>query len=307
MPVLVGESAAIRELRKAVDVVRNARATVLVTGETGTGKGLVARCLHASSRGPFVHVDCASLSPTVIESELFGHERGAFTGAHASRRGRLEQAGRGTLFLDEVAEIEPALQAKLLRVLQDREFERVGGSRRVPFLARVVAATNRDLGEEMAAGRFRRDLYYRLQVVELHVPPLRERGGDVRLLFEWALRRVHAAARPAVAEDFLPALEQRAWPGNVRELLNLVERLVVSGTPEPWDAGAIGSLLTGAAASPAAAPLSAPGSRSAFHARERTEIAALLAHHRWNVSAAARSAGLSRGSLRRRMARLGLR
>src|SRR5690606_926439 len=181
LAALVGCSPAMAALRAALRRSAASDASVLVTGETGTGKGLVARVLHAASpraAGPFVHVDCAALAPSVIESELFGHERGAFTGADAPRVGRLEAAA-GTLFRDEIAGLEPRRKAKLLRVLQERAFERVGGTRTLPLTARVVAATNRDLRRAIAAGAFRADLYYRLQVIELALPPLRARREDL--------------------------------------------------------------------------------------------------------------------------------
>jgi len=326
---LVGESLGITSLRQALRAVAATRSTVLVTGETGTGKGLLARLLHeASLRGGssgrleaprFVHVDCASLSATVIESELFGHERGAFTGAAERRAGRLEWAGAGTVFLDEVAEIAPPLQAKLLRVLQDRCFERVGGNRTLPLRARVVAATNRDLGLEIEAGRFRPDLYYRLQVIELNVPPLRARPGDVALLLRAALMRHFdevGRRRPRIESDFLAGLDAHDWPGNVRELFNLVERLAVERPAGPWRAEDLEGRLQSRHRVPrstSAFEASAEGksvaehrSRVGFQERERDLLASQLERHRWNVSATARALGISRGALRGRMARLGL-
>ena len=309
---LVGESPAIEALRRAMRAVAPTRSTVLVTGETGTGKGLVARLLHELSRppdgsrdGPFVHVDCASLSPTVIESELFGHERGAFTGAVERCIGRFERAGHGTVFLDEIADVEPGLQAKLLRVLQDRVFERVGGGESLALRARVVAATNRDLDAEIRAGGFRADLYYRLQVVELRLPPLRERPDDLPLLlraFVEGLYQGRPGARPAIADDLAKRLAAHPWPGNVRELRNVVERLSVLRPRGPWRARDLDGML---ARRPDVAP--PPVSRAAFERRERAELERVLVAHRWNVSAAARSLGISRGALRGRLARLGLR
>jgi DNA-binding NtrC family response regulator len=302
---LVGESVGIDALRGAIRAVAASRSTVLVTGETGTGKGLVARLIHElSGEATFVHVDFASLSPTVIESELFGHERGAFTGAAERRVGRFERAGTGTVFLDEVADVAPSLQAKLLRVLQDRTFERVGGDETLRLRARVVAATNRDLAREIEAGRFRADLYYRLQVVELRVPPLRQRRSDVALLFRAAVADLHEArgkSVPAISQAFFDRLVSHAWPGNVRELRNVAERFSVAKPEGPWRVADLDDLLAAVAPNHAAA-----GSRSDFEAYERRELEDVLSAHRWNVSAAARSLGVSRGSLRGRMARLGL-
>ena len=230
---LAGDSAAIARLRQSLRRVARADATVLLRGETGTGKGLVARLLHdASTRAaaPFAHVDCAALAPSVIESELFGHERGAFTGADACRAGRLEAAAGGTLFLDEIAELEPRLQAKLLRALQDRTFERVGGARTLTLQARVVAATHRDLRRMVADGSFRADLYFRLQVFEVTLPPLRERLDDIPALVARGLAAIAArsgGAPPHCTAAFVDALALHRWPGNVRELWNLLERSVV--------------------------------------------------------------------------------
>ena len=321
---LVGASAAIRRLRKLLEQVARTRATVLLVGETGTGKGHAARHLHRVSREhdqPFVHVDCASLSPSVIESELFGHERGAFTGAHERRIGRFERAGEGTIFLDEIAELAPELQAKLLRVLQEREFERVGGATPLPVRARVVAATNRDLRAEIRARRFRADLFYRLQVCELRLPALRERIEDLPALLAFALDRVaperaagdraETRSPPFLSDGFVARLAGHDWPGNVRELQNLVERLAISNPAGPWTAFDVDAVLaagTNDATAVADAPDTSlpPGSRRRFEAAEREELAQALRRHRWNVSAAARSLGLSRGTLRGRMARLGL-
>jgi DNA-binding NtrC family response regulator len=241
----------------------------------------------------------------VIESELFGHERGAFTGAGERRVGRLERAGTGTLFLDEIADVEPRLQAKLLRVLQDRAFERVGGGQTLPFRARIVAATNRDLAREIEGGRFRADLYYRLQVVELHVPPLRARLSDLPLLVRDLAAR--QARDPEIREAFLARLRAHDWPGNVRELANLVERLCVARPEGPWHAellDELGQPLRGRARPAELADARTP--RQRFDEQERAALEELLAAHRFNVSAAARSLGISRGALRGRMRRLGL-
>ncbi|HUS66410.1 MAG TPA: sigma-54 dependent transcriptional regulator [Kofleriaceae bacterium] len=230
---LVGRSEPMRRLFRVVERAAEADSTVLVTGESGTGKELVARAIHRLGRraaGPFVAVNCAALSEGLLESEIFGHERGAFTGAHKTKIGRLEQADGGTLFLDEVGELSPGVQTKLLRALAERCFERVGGLQTIRVDLRVVAATHRELVRLVEEGRFREDLFYRLNVVTVHVPPLRERPGDVRLLAELFLKE--KAAEEGVAEkrlspEALAVLEAHDFPGNVRELENLIERAVV--------------------------------------------------------------------------------
>ncbi len=231
---IVGQSAAIRDVLTLAAKVAPTRSTVLITGESGTGKELVARAIHLGSERrdmPFVSVNCASLNPGVLESELFGHEKGSFTGAVAMRRGRFELAQGGTLFLDEVGEISPEIQVKLLRVLQERVVERVGGTESIPVDFRLITATNKDLVAEVAAGRFREDLFYRLNVINIHVPPLRERREDIPLLAIHFLRRsTEEAGRTDLrgftpqAMDYLSAYE---WPGNVRQLENVVERCAV--------------------------------------------------------------------------------
>jgi two-component system NtrC family response regulator len=232
-PNIVGDSRGMQEILALVKRVAASRATVLVTGESGTGKELIARAIHLSSaraNKTFISVNCAALTETLLESELFGHERGAFTHAVAMRKGRFELADSGTLFLDEVAEMSPALQVKLLRVLQEMEFERVGGTRTIKVDVRVVAASNRDLREETEAGRFREDLFYRLNVVHLHMPPLRQRQEDIPLLAahfikKYALENVRGQVR--ITPESLKALVQYPWPGNVRELENVIERAVI--------------------------------------------------------------------------------
>jgi two-component system response regulator HydG len=230
---LVGRSEAMRRVLEQIRKVAPTDATVLVLGESGTGKELVARAIHAQGprrEGPFVPVSCAALPEALLESELFGHERGAFTGAIRRKLGRFELAHEGTLFLDEVGEIPPAVQAKLLRVLQERRFERVGGEEPVEVDVRVVSATHRDLAAMVASGRFREDLYYRLAVVPLSLPSLRERPGDVEELARWFLEK-HAARLGRRMREFTPEalalLRGHAWPGNVRELENVVEQALV--------------------------------------------------------------------------------
>jgi two-component system, NtrC family, response regulator AtoC len=230
---IVGSAPAMIEVYKTVAQVAPTTAAVLIVGESGTGKELVARAIHAKSpraQKPFVAVNCAALPESILESELFGHEKGAFTGAASSKRGLFEEANGGTLFLDEVGDISPKMQVQLLRVLQESEIRRVGGTDTVRVDARVVAATNRDLKADVAAGRFREDLYFRLQVVTVRVPPLRERKQDIKLLVHHFLAK-HAERLkrpvPRVAADALEALETYAFPGNVRELAHIVERAML--------------------------------------------------------------------------------
>jgi two-component system NtrC family response regulator/two-component system response regulator HydG len=219
-----------------VDQVAPSRATVLLTGESGTGKELVANAIHQRSpraNGPFIKLHCAALAESLLESELFGHERGSFTGAMARKDGRFQLADGGTLFLDEIGEISPAIQVKLLRFLQEREFERVGGTQTIRVDVRVIAATNRSLPEEVAKGRFREDLYYRLNVVALEMPPLRDRKTDIPALVRFFLDRYakeNGKAIEDVAPEALALLSAYDWPGNVRELENAIERAVVLAT-----------------------------------------------------------------------------
>ncbi|PIE05079.1 MAG: transcriptional regulator [Spirochaetales bacterium] len=230
---LLGRSAAMQRVFDVISQVAPTRASVLVTGESGTGKELVTNALHAASPrkdAPLVKVHCAALSESLLESELFGHEKGAFTGAAAQRKGRFELADGGTVFLDEIGEIDPSVQIKILRVLQERSFERVGGEKTIHVDVRIIAATNRDLKQEVDAGRFREDLYYRLNVVNIHLPALRERADDIPLL---AARFLEDVARDngKDVQGFEPkaamALRSYSWPGNIRELRNVVESAVV--------------------------------------------------------------------------------
>jgi two-component system, NtrC family, response regulator AtoC len=231
--ILIGDSPPMQAVYKVVGRVARSDATVLVSGETGTGKELVATVIHRNSTysaGPLIKVNCAALPETLLESELFGHEKGAFTGAIGQRKGRFELANKGTIFLDEVGEMTLATQKKLLRVLQEREFERVGGTTSVKVDTRVVAATNKDLPREIEIGNFREDLYYRLNVIAIELPPLRERHGDIPLLVEHFLHkhRYGRSSAPArISQEAMARLLTHDWPGNVRELENTVERAVI--------------------------------------------------------------------------------
>lgn len=231
--IMVGNSKAIKGVFKAIGAVADSRATILLEGESGTGKELVARAIHVSGRyaqSPFVPVVCSALTPTLLESELFGHEKGAFTGAYQRKSGKFEQAQGGTLFLDEIAEITPETQVKLLRFLQEKEFQRVGGSETLRSEVRVVAATNRDLSAMVGKGLFREDLFFRLKVVTIRIPPLRERKEDIPLLVQYFLEKICREADkplPAVPTWAMEMLMNHSWPGNVRELENTIRRAVL--------------------------------------------------------------------------------
>jgi two-component system response regulator AtoC len=222
-----------REIQGVVEQAARADVTVLICGETGVGKELVARAIHVHSprrREPFVKVNCAAVPRELLESELFGHERGAFTGAHQRKPGRFELADRGTIFLDEIGELHPALQAKLLHVLQDGEFSRVGGQNNLTVDVRVICATNRELAREVAGGRFREDLFYRLNVINILVPPLRERREEIPGLVQYFVQRYSRLfnfPEPEISDDSMAALIQYGWPGNIRELENFVKRMIV--------------------------------------------------------------------------------
>jgi len=230
---LVGESAAIRQVYQVVEKVANTPSTVLITGESGTGKELVARALHDNSSrraGPFIKINCAAIPKTLMESELFGYEKGAFTGAVGSKPGRFELAHGGSLFLDEIGEIPVEMQVKLLRVLQESEFERVGGIKTIKVDVRLITATNRDLAAEITTGGFRDDLYYRLNVVPIHLPPLRERREDIPLLVDHFIARFNERLKKQIAGAAPEALERlvsHQWPGNIRELENVIERTIL--------------------------------------------------------------------------------
>jgi two-component system, NtrC family, nitrogen regulation response regulator NtrX len=305
---LIGDSAAMGEVRALIDRVGPTEARVLVTGESGTGKELVAAAIHAASRRAgraFVTVNCAAIPRDLVESEMFGHERGSFTGATERRLGRFELAHEGTLFLDEVGDLSGEAQAKLLRTLESGELQRIGAERSLRVDVRLVAATNRRLEEEVQEGRFREDLFFRLNVFPLHLPPLRERLEDLPALVAHLSERV----RPRHAATFTPAaleaLASYAWPGNVRELANLVERLTILSGPTVDDA-AVRQVLRGG---PAAVPsLPSPGRplNEALDDFERRVIGAALAQADGNVAEAARALQTDRANLYRRMRRLGL-
>ncbi len=309
----IAESPAMQETVRAAQRIAKSKGTVLVTGESGTGKERIAQMIHQESNragAPFVRVNCAALSENLLESELFGHEKGAFTGAIKSREGRFELADGGTLLLDEIGEISPALQAKLLRVLEEEEFERVGGTATIKVDVRVIATTNRDLAAEVKAGRFREDLYYRLHVLPIHVSPLRERAKDVLPLARHFL--THFARTQGTNELTLStAAEQKllqwTWPGNVRELENVLQRAVVltqGTTIEPTDiafgaaTGPVGVLQGGLDSIPAALPSLANRPLADI---EREAILETLASTGGNKTEAARRMGVSARTLSNKM------
>lgn len=309
--VLVGKSAAMQDVERLVQRVAPTDATVLLVGETGVGKELVARAIHQNSErrdGPFVAVDCASLVEGLFESEMFGHTRGAYTGATETTTGKFELAHGGTLFLDEVGNISRDGQAKLLRAIQEREVSRVGSNRRVRVDVRIVAATNNDLLRDIREGRFRQDLFFRLSVVPIQVPPLRERGGDIVLLAEHFLRRHRSRRNPRVVaftDAALVALNGYRWPGNVRELENAVERALVMARGDHIDANDL--LFFGSSLAPSEACVDEGIEGTGILARaERREIERVLRSCGWQQTRAAALLGISRKTLREKIRRYGL-
>ena len=327
---LVGQSPAIRQIYAVVEKVANTPSTVLISGESGTGKELIARALHENSArhaAPFIKINCAAIPKTLMESELFGYDKGAFTGAVGAKPGRFELAHGGTLFLDEIGEIPVEMQVKLLRVLQESEFERVGGIKTIKVDVRLVTATNRDLLAEVGAGAFREDLFYRLNVVPIHIPPLRERHEDIPLLAEHFIAKFNDRLKKeitAVTPEAIERLVAYQWPGNIRELENLMERTMlfcegpeirVSDLP-PEVAGAPVS-----SAAPATLPVATAGEEAARPAPESLKEAVRAETERvereliqraldataGNVTQAARKLKISRKSLQTKMKELGLR
>jgi len=321
--ILIGRSPAMVEVFKEIGRVARTEMTVLLMGESGTGKELVARAIHANSgraRGPFITVNMAAIPRDLMESELYGHERGAFTGAAERRPGKFELAGGGTLFLDEIGEMPVEMQAKLLRVLQEREIDRVGGSRPLPVDVRIVAATNADLARAVEEGRFRRDLYYRLAVVPIRLPPLREREGDVVLLARHFVAKYgeQLRGRPlALAKDAEPLLLGHAWPGNVRELQNVIQRVLLKLPGARLTARDLAGLLPSSATAERGlgnfveSMLDAPEPSGGRYATvlasvEAPLIAAALARTKGNQLRAAALLGMNRNTLRERMRVLGM-
>jgi DNA-binding NtrC family response regulator len=314
---IIGRSPAMVRVFELIKKAARSEANILVLGESGTGKELVARAIHANSERaskPFVPVDCASLPEHLLESELFGHEKGAFTGAVKTKSGLIEMADHGTLFLDEIGELPLALQSKFLRALQERNIRRVGGTGLIDVDMRVVSATNRDLREEIAKGRFREELYYRINVIAIELPPLRERAGDVPLLAHAFLKKYARGQPLALDEAALAALEAYAWPGNVRELQNVIERASVladGATVRPCD---LPDYMLHRTAAPGTPPASTadgllPTTRTDLPLKQAKEqwmealegsyLRELLERHQGNISAAAKAAGIDRKTFHR--------
>jgi two-component system nitrogen regulation response regulator NtrX len=312
---LVGESEAMRKLRAEIAAAGPTNASVLISGENGSGKEIVAREIHRHSRRegkPFVAVNCAAIPEELIESELFGHERGAFTGAVGKRRGRFEMADGGTLFLDEVGDMSPRTQAKILRVLEEREFERVGGGEKIRTDVRILAATNRNLPKEVAAGRFREDLYFRLNVFPIFVPALRDRKEDIPPIASHFIEEIcgeQGKETKKLSAEAMRRLLAHSWPGNIRELRNVVERLVILSAGHRVEEDTVRRVLT--AEPPSAEPTAAQAFdeenfREATLAFEKAYLERKLRENDFNVSRTAEKLGLDRTSIHRKMKQLGI-
>jgi two-component system, NtrC family, response regulator AtoC len=307
-------SPAMRSIRALIDSVADTDATVLIRGESGVGKDVVARTIHTASnraQGPFVKVNCAAVPPGLLESEFFGHEKGAFTGAHRRKPGQFEYANNGSIYLDEIAELPLALQAKLLHVLQDFRFSRVGGQGTIDLDTRIIAATNRDLEQAVAHGEFREDLYYRLNVVEIRIPPLRERKPDIPMLATHFLELFNRQYRRSkqISSETMALLVEYHWPGNVRELENVMRRIVVLNDGEH----AFEALCARSRAinvMPAVPPVNNESlreiARRGAREAERRAIAEVLARVNWNRAEASRSLRVSYKTLLNKIAECGL-
>ena len=308
---IVGHDHRMLRIYDMIDSVADTRATVLITGESGTGKSMIARAIHRRSGRrdkAFVEVACGALPETLLESELFGHVAGAFTGATGDKLGKFMQANGGTIFLDEIATASPGMQVKLLRVLQDLEFEQVGGTKTFKIDTRVILATNEDLSRAVAEGRFRQDLFYRINVINVEVPPLRERFSDIPLLAEHFLKEVCAESGKGVrtfSDEALAAMQRFRWPGNVRELQNVIERAVLLGKNSVIGLEDLPSAVV--AAGPARVePVGTRSLKEALESPERQIILDVLEANQWNRHATAEALGINRTTLYKKMKRLGL-
>ena len=304
---IVGKSRAMQQIYKTIAMVSDNRATVLIQGESGTGKELIAKAIHYNSpfrNAPFVPINCSALVETLLESELFGHEKGAFTGAVSRKKGKIEQARDGTILLDEIGEISSALQVKLLRFLQEREFERVGGEERLTSKARIIAATNRDLTRMLEEKQFREDLYFRLKVVEIHVPPLRSRKEDIPPLVEHLLNKINTELHKRVTripKDVMDALIHYQWPGNVRELENVLTRAVVLSKGSVLLPDCLPDLFDHRPENKDSAKI------KSLSQVEREQIIKALTHTRWNQGQACEILEITRPTLRKKIKKYNLR
>ena len=301
LETIIADSPQMRTILEMIARVAPTETTVLILGESGTGKELIARAIHANSpraAGPFVAVNCAAITENLLESELFGHVRGAFTGAIRDRMGKFEAAERGTIFLDEVGEMRPELQVKILRCLEERVLERVGDNKLIRVDVRVLAATNKDLSKAIQAGEFREDLYYRLNVVPLQIPPLRERREDIRPLVQHFLKRLGASPRLTIAPEAFRALETYEWPGNVREVENALERAMIFHRDDAITLADLPETIRAPKAKEAAGlPMSLPEAGLSLEEVEKELILRALQKHDWNQSRAARYLGITRHTL----------
>lgn len=307
---LVGEGKAMQEVFALIHRVAESDVTVLITGESGTGKELVARTIHAKSgraSGPFIQVNCAAIPETLLDAELFGHEKGAFTGADRQRTGKFEAADSGTIFLDEIGDMSLAMQAKTLRVLQEHAFERVGGTKTIRSDFRLIAATNKDLLKAVQEGQFREDLYYRLHVVPIHLPPLRERMEDLPLLITFLMRRYGEKMGKAVRElapEALRLFYDYPWPGNVRELENVIQRgMVLAKGDVIREEDVAGTLQQGHGSGEVESPATLT---NAVEEREKAVLLEVLQRHRWKRQEAAEALGITRRTLFNKMKKYGL-
>lgn len=311
MENIIGQDLRMRKVFEIVDSIADTRATVLITGESGTGKSLIARAIHRRSGRrdrPFVEVACGALTETLLESELFGHVAGSFTGANYDKIGKFMQADEGTIFLDEIGTASPGLQVKLLRVLQELEFEQVGGAKTFKIDTRVILATNEKLEELVEQGRFRQDLYYRVNVINIELPNLRDRSSDIPILAQHFLDRVREETRKKVqgfSDDALAAMERYRWPGNVRELQNVVERAVLLGKADVIGLADLPPALM-AARGVNLEPVGSRTLKQALENPERQIILEVLEGNHWNRNSTADALGINRTTLYKKMKRLGL-
>lgn len=317
MENIVGSDPRMQKMFDVVDSIAETRATVLITGESGTGKSLIARAVHRRSDrcdGPFVEVACGALPENLLESELFGHVAGAFTGATGNKEGKFKQADGGTIFLDEIGTASPAMQVKLLRVLQELEFEQVGGTETFRVNTRVILATNEDLSQAVANGTFRQDLYYRVNVINLELPSLKERFSDIPLLAEHFLQKVCSETGKSIngfAPEAMRLMQEYSWPGNVRELQNVVERAVLLGKTEYISVADLPSHIANNSGPVAALPVAVTSGRpqtlkEALEGPERQIILQVLRQNNWNRNLTAEHLGVNRTTLYKKMKKLGL-